>query len=164
MLRASALLPLFLVVAACGAATPEQAAAPAPAPADPAPINQLRNDFLAAYNAGDAAAIAALYAEDAVYQPDHGPAVEGRAAIQQYFEQVFATVDVTTQITPGETEIVGDMAHEHGTFMATATPKAGGDPMMTHGKYLVIAERGADGVWRLVHDIDNSSDPEPGAN
>jgi len=60
--------------------------------------------------------------------------------------------------------MMGDMAHEHGTYTATATPKAGGEPTTDNGKYLVIFERGADGTWRLVHDIDNSSEPEPGSD
>lgn len=134
--------------------------APAPAPeTDIAPINELRNQFLTAYNAGDAAAVGALYADDAVYQPDHHAAVSGKAAITQYYQEAFGQAALNVTIVPGETERRGDMAHEHGTFTVTVTPKSGGNAMTDRGNYLVIFRRGADGSWKVVHDIDNSDHP-----
>jgi len=160
-LTVAALLPFVLVLAACGGPMPEESAAPPP-PADPAEIDALRAAFAAAYAAGNAATIASMYAEDAVYLPDHQPAIAGRAAIQQHFEQVFSVYSTALEIMPADTEITGDVAHEHGTFSVTLTPKAGGDAMTETGKYLVLFERGPDGMWRLHHDMENSSDPEPG--
>jgi uncharacterized protein (TIGR02246 family) len=146
---------------ACGTTTtPTEPTATAPP--DPAPINDLRTRFQTAFNSGDAATIVNLYTDDAVMMPDHQPTVEGRAAIQQYYDQLFAQFTPNIMLTPGDTEITGDIAHEHGTFSITMTPKAGGNAMMDNGKYLVVLRRQADGSWRVHHDIDNSSNPHPG--
>jgi uncharacterized protein (TIGR02246 family) len=143
-----------MLTVGCGGGTPEQAAT---APPDPAPINELRANYLAAYNAGDAAAVAALFADDAISLPDHHAALQGRAAIQEYLEGIFSQYSTTMTITPVDTEIQGDLAHEHGTYTIQVTPKAGGETVNDDGKYVVILKRGADGAWKIHHDIDNSN-------
>ena len=143
----------LLAVACGGGAQPA-----ATAQADVTPINELRAAFQTAYNAGDAAAVAALYTDDAISLPDHHQPVEGKAAIQRYFEdEIFKMYTVTIQIMPVDTEITGDLAHEHGTYTIAVTPKVGGEKMTDDGKYVVILKRGADGVWKIHHDIDNSN-------
>ncbi len=42
--------------------------------------------FVAAYNAGDAATVAGLYTEDAVVFPPGGARVDGRPAIQAFWQ------------------------------------------------------------------------------
>ena len=154
------LLFATVLAAACGGgAMPEETMT---TPADPAPINEVRSQYEAAFNAGDTAGIAALFAEDAVSLPDHRSAAEGRAAIQQDLQGVFDQYTTNITITPLDTEISGDLAHEHGTFEITLTPKAGGEAMMDDGKYLVILKREADGSWKLHHTIHNSNNPPPG--
>jgi uncharacterized protein (TIGR02246 family) len=157
MVLRSRLLALCAVVAAaaCAGNTPQATTT------DTAPIDEVRNRYVAAYNAGDAAGVAALFAEDAIDLPDHQPALEGRAAIENNLKEMFAQNTVAISITPDETEIVGDIAHEHGTFSVTITPKAGGGPMTDSGKYLVILKRGSDGAWLLHHGMDNTSVPPP---
>lgn len=152
-LRFHLAMPLLatMLVSACGGGSSQPAAS-----TDPAPINDLRNRYVAAYNAGDAAALALLFTEDAVSLPDHRPALVGRAAIQRDFEQMFAQFAATLSVTPSDTAITGDMGHEHGTYSVTLTPKAGGDAVTNSGKYLVVFERQADGSWLLHHDMDNS--------
>ena len=152
------LLCAVMFLTACGATPPQQTTM---APADPAPINDLRARFATAYNAGDATAVAELYTDDAVVMPDHHAAIQGKAAIQQYLQGLFAQSTANLAITPGDTEITGDLAHEHGTFSMTVTPKAGGNAMTDNGNYLVILRRQADGSWKIHHDMDNSSNPQP---
>jgi uncharacterized protein (TIGR02246 family) len=161
MLRRMRILSLVSVAAfsaACGGGTQQTAAT---APPDPAPINELRAKYQAAYNAADAAAAAALYTDDAVSLPDHHTALQGKAAIQQYLQEIFTQYSATMTITPSDTDIVGDVAHEHGTFTVKVTPKAGGDTVTDDGKYVVILKRGADGSWKIHHDIDNSNRMPP---
>ena len=143
-----------LLAAACGGGGQEQTPN---ASTDPAPINEVRTKFQAAYNAGDASAVAALYTDDAVSLPDHHPAVQGKAAIQSYLQETFAQYAATMAITPSDTEIVGNFAHEHGTYTIKVTPKSGGETVADDGKYVVILKRGADGAWKIHHDIDNSN-------
>jgi uncharacterized protein (TIGR02246 family) len=144
----------FLAVGCTGGTSPQAAAG---APPDLGPVNELRGKYQAAYNAGDAAALAALYTDDAISLPDHHPAVQGRPAIQKYFEDLFAEYSATMMISPGDTDVTPNLAHENGTFTIKVTPKAGGDTISDDGKYLVVLKRGADGAWKIHHDIDNSN-------
>jgi uncharacterized protein (TIGR02246 family) len=150
-----AILAAIVSAAACGgSSTPTT-------PGDTAPIAEMRDKYIAAFNAGDAAGVAALFAEDAVSMPDHHVALEGRAAIESYMRDTFAQYTTNITVTPGETEVMGDIAHEHGSFTTTITPKAGGNAMTDTGKYLVILKRGSDGRWLIHHDIDNANVAPP---
>ena len=150
-----AVFAAIVSAAACGgSSTPAT-------PGDTTPVAEVRNKYVAAFNAGDAAGVAALFAEDAVSLPAHHAALEGRAAIESYMRDTFAQYTTNITVTPGETEVVGDIGHEHGAFTITMTPKTGGNAMTDTGKYLVVLKRGSDGRWLLHHDIDNTTAPPP---
>jgi uncharacterized protein (TIGR02246 family) len=128
--------------------------------ADMAAIGQVRDGFAAAFKAGDAAAIAALYTADAAAMTEGQPTATGPQAIEAMNKATFDTLSAQEiSITPGKTEIDGDMAAEWGTTTVTATPKGGSAPMTTNGRYVVILKRQADGTWKLLADIDNSPTP-----
>jgi uncharacterized protein (TIGR02246 family) len=148
------LLALFL---ACQPAAEQQVAAPP----DPAPINALRDKFAAMYNSGDITGLGELYTDDAVVMNNQQPAAEGKQAILQNGQALVDQFTVNMSITPVDTQIVGDLAYEHGSFTMSLTPKAGGDPMPNSGNYIVVLKRGADGVWRLHREIGNSNQPPP---
>jgi uncharacterized protein (TIGR02246 family) len=156
-LRLPAILSAILLTAACGGS------GTGAAPGDTAPIDEIRNKYVAAYNAGDAAGVAAVFADDAISMPDHHAPLEGKAAIESYLRDLFGQYSFMIAVTPGETEVLGDVAHEHGTFSITMTPKAGGPALTDNGKYLVILKRGSDGRWLVHHDIDNTNVPPAGA-
>ena len=122
-------------------------------------VNNVRNEFISAFNSGDAAKVASLYATDAVVMPTHQPVITGRDAIQNYNKTFFETFTATINISPIETKVFGDRALDRGTYTMQLTPKAGGSPIMDEGKYLVLLQRQADGSWKLTHDIDNTNMP-----
>ncbi len=158
----SCLLLCAAVLAACGgtAQAPQTGAA---APADTSSINGLRSGYQTALNAGDAAALAALFTDNAVSLPDHHAAIEGRAAIQQDFQGQFAQMSMNIQIMPVDMEINGETAYERGTYSMTVTPKAAGSaPMMENGKYIVILKKQPNGSWLIQNDINNTNVPPPG--
>lgn len=138
------------------ASAPEQTAA---APPDPAPINALRDQYMSMYNSGDVSGIGNLYTDDAVVMNNQQPAVSGKQAIQQSAEALLQQVAVNISITPADTQIVGDLAYEHGTYTMSMTPKAGGAAMQDTGNYVVVLKRGADGSWKLHREIGNSNQP-----
>jgi uncharacterized protein (TIGR02246 family) len=148
------LLSLFL---ACQPAAEQQVAAPP----DPAPINALRDKYAAMYNSGDVAGLGDLYTDDAVVMNNQQAAAEGKQAIQQKGQALVDQFTVNISITPADTQLLGDLAYEHGSFTMSLTPKAGGEPMPSSGNYIVILKRGADGVWKLHREIGNSNQPPP---
>jgi uncharacterized protein (TIGR02246 family) len=150
---------LVLVVFGCAPApAPEEKAS---TPADPAPIDAVRDKYAAIYNSGDVTGLADLYTDDAVVMNNHAAAVSGKQAILQDAQAMVDQFTVNFSITPVDTQIVNDLAYEHGTATVSLTPKAGGDPIQQTGSYLVILKRGADGAWRVHREIGNSNQPMP---
>ena len=164
MLRLTSLAVLLtgaLATAACApAAGPAPAAAVATpaldAPADLAAIKAAREAFMAAYAAGNAAAIGQLYTENAVSEPNNQPSLKGRAAIVASLTSMFEQVTVNATLTPEETRTLGAVGLDRGRYTVTVTPKAGAPPTTSEGRYLVVYVKGEDGSWRVSHDIDNA--------
>lgn len=145
--------------------------APTPEPkrdvaADTAAINALNDKVTAAFNSMDAAALAALYADDAIMMDSNQAAVEGKQAIQAVYEarvkENAGKMTLTAAFSPLETQVAGDWAYDRGNFTLTVTPKSG-KPMETFGKYLTIYKRQPDGSWKIYRDISNSNNPPPSA-
>lgn len=127
---------------------------------DRAGINKGRNEYMTAWKAGNADQVANLYTTDAFVLYPNQPAVAGRGAILAYFKSFFAEfAQEEFELTSAEIEIVGAWAFDRGTYRWRAVPRAGGDPIADHGKYLVILHRQPDGSWRVARDMDNSDRP-----
>ena len=149
-------------IAACAAPEPEVAVPATDPAADMAAINTLRQSYQTAFNAGDAAGVAALMAADVNDMEPGMPTMAGAAAVQEGLTGMFQQYTAQIEITAQKTEVVGDLAYDRGTFRNTMTPKAGGDAMTEEGRYLVVARRQADGSWKLVELMGNSPTPPPG--
>jgi uncharacterized protein (TIGR02246 family) len=126
---------------------------------DTAAANKVRDEFTAAFNAGDAAKVASLYASDAVLMPPHEPVITGHDAIEKHNKELFDMFTATIKISSGESKVFGDRALDRGTYTIELTPKTGGSSMMDEGKYLVLLQRQSDGSWKITHDIDNTNVP-----
>ncbi len=156
-IRSLCLSSLLLLALGCQSAPAPEAAAPA----DPAPVNELRNRYAAMYNSGDVSGLGDLYTDDAVVMNNNQPALKGKAAIVNEAQGMVDQFNVTMSITPTDTTMLSDLAYEYGTYSLSMTPKEGGDPMQAEGGYLVILKRTADGSWRLHREIGNSNQPMP---
>ncbi len=151
-----------LVISAGAAACAPAAAPPGPPTGDDATkINALRDNFAAAFNAGDAAKVVEGYTADAIAMPAHHAMVSGKDALLAYNRDFFSQMSAKLTLTPAETVVSGDWGYDRGTFTMTVTPKAGGAPMNDQGKYLVLIQKQADGSWKVTRDIDNSDMPMP---
>ena len=143
---------------ACGLA----ACQPAPrqfTAADSIAIDSTRDRWAAAYNAGDMAAVAALFTDDAVDLPGDQPAVTGRAAIQQLLTGMHTQMPARIHIAPATRfEGHGDMAIASGPFHMMV------DSATTlNAKYLVVFKRQADGKWLLAYDANSMDAPTAAA-
>jgi uncharacterized protein (TIGR02246 family) len=127
--------------------------------ADLAAIDDLRDAFVQARLAGDAAGIGALYAEDAVLLVPNMPAVTGRAAIQEFWEAASAATEFTA--TPTQTEGQGTLVAEHGAYSVTMPVEGMPEPITDTGKFVTIGEKQADGSWLVTVHIWNSDLPVP---
>lgn len=118
-----------------------------------AALEEIPKAWQAAYNAGDAAALAALYAEDAMLLPPGSEPVEGREAIQAFWQATMdETPGATDQLKPSELHVMEDMAVELGAYVSTGPDGT----HLDHGKYIVVMTPTDDG-WKIARDIWNSS-------
>ena len=118
-----------------------------------APVEKEAQAWQNAYNAGDAAAVAALYTTDAKLMVPGRESGADASAIQkliaaeiaQGFKLALTTEDVVSS---------GDYAIETGTWVATSA----GGKHLDHGPYVTVYQK-AGGSWKISRDIWNSSMP-----
>jgi uncharacterized protein (TIGR02246 family) len=150
------------VLAGC---SPAPAPPPPPPPdttvADTAAINKLRDDYSAAWKAGDADRLGALVSNDVIFYPTNAPSITGRDAFVADQKKQFA--DATPNefvIKSEEMKLAGGWAFDRGTVDISLTPKLKGAKMMTfQSRYIVVLQRQGDGSWLLTRGIDNTPMP-----
>ena len=109
--------------------------------------------YVEASNQGDADALAALYADDAVLlPPDHEP-IRGRDAIGEFWRQ---GTDEGLEVTTLAVEVEGNLGYLVGRYHLPATAEEPADS----GKYVMCLRRQRDGAWKLTADIWNRSGEE----
>lgn len=155
-------LLVVLTVLGGAAACAQPAAPPGPPTGDDVTkINALRDNFVTAFNTGDAAKVVEGYTAGAIAMPAHHAMVSGKDALLAYNRDQFSQLSFKVALTPVETVVSGDWGYDRGTYTMTITPKAGGPPVNDQGKYLVLIQKQADGSWKVTRDIDNSDMPMP---
>jgi uncharacterized protein (TIGR02246 family) len=115
------------------------------------PAKGRRAEFIAAFNKGDAKAVAAFWTPDAKYVDQVGREYKGREAIEQLYEKVFAArkgAKLTIHVT-SDKQVSPDVVLEDG--ITEVTP-AGGGPG-TEARFSAVRVK-KDGEWYLqsVHD------------
>jgi uncharacterized protein (TIGR02246 family) len=118
----------------------------------PGPNEAATSDVTAAwtkaFDAGDAAAVAALYAENARSLPPGGPAITGRKEIESYWRQDMGSGGIVTKLTPASSVAQGDLLSIDGRYEVDAKDGA----TLVEGQYQQLWNH-ADGQWRIQHEI-----------
>ena len=112
--------------------------------------------FMAVFNSGDAAGVAALYTEQGQLLPPNADIMVGREAIQSFWQGAMDMGIASARIEILEVEGHGDTAIEVSKY----TLHAQGGEELDAGKFIVIWKREG-GAWKLHRDIFNSSKPVP---
>ena len=110
--------------------------------------------FMAAFNRGDAAGVAALYTEQGQLLPPNADFMIGRQAIQAFWQGAMDMGIASAKIKILEVEGHGDTAIEVSEY----TLHAQNGEELDAGKFIVIWKR-VEGEWKLHRDIFNSSKP-----
>ena len=123
-------------------------------------ISELHSQFLKAFNAKDAAGLAATYSLDAMLMPPNAPAVKTRPAIQYYMTTQFSPQVSGMLLNATENVVMGNYGYSTGYY----TLLGAGGTQVDHGKFIEILSHDQDG-WHIYRDIYNSDNPvmQPGA-
>lgn len=117
-----------------------------------ATIEKLNDAWTAAFNKGDAAAVAALYTEDAYILPPGSAMVKGRAAIEAFWRQAAQQMTDAKLTTLDVLPLGRSAAREIGTVTLKTKSQP---PQEVVGKYAVVWRKvGRD--WKLATDIWNT--------
>jgi uncharacterized protein (TIGR02246 family) len=121
--------------------------------AEPAPGKGARaQEFIAAFNRGDAKAVAGFWTPDGDYIDQAGKQYKGRAALEKMYQKVFAErKGAKLAVTVTSARMVGsDVAMEDG--ITEVTPADGGPPTVARFSAVLVKR---DGVWYFesVHDL-----------
>ena len=118
-----------------------------------AAIAAANENFMAAFNRGEAAGLADFYTENGQLLPTGSDFVTGKAAIQAFWQGAMDMgIKKTVRLETVEAEGHGDTAIEIGKY--TDSGEAGN--VIDRGKYVVIWKQEG-GQWKLHRDIWNSS-------
>jgi len=115
-------------------------------------IERQNSGFMAAFNKGDGAGVAALYTSDARILPPGGPMCSGRDEIQQFWQGLINMGGKNAVLETVSVELKGDTAFEVGKYSLSV------GEMNDSGKYVVVW-KSDEGSWKLHVDIWNSSLP-----
>lgn len=150
-----ACLALFAFAAAASGQT---------AKADPnrARVEKLGKSFTEAFNRGDVAAVAGMYAEDAMAFPPDSDLVKGRPAIQAVWQGFLDMGGKSMKFTVLDVQSSGNLIVETGRADLQVQPP-GASAVDVPVKYVVVWKRQKDGSWKISHDIWNSMAPAPAA-
>lgn len=153
--------PVLQIVAALafGAAAMGAWAAYTADSADVAALQAVTQSWVQAYNAGDADAVSALYADDATLMPPDNSSAVGKAAIRNFFitdigASQHAGYKFSITGTSGD-GVAGDWGWLSGSY--TVADAAG--HAVDGGKFLSVFKK-VDGKWLLLRDTWNSDNPK----
>jgi uncharacterized protein (TIGR02246 family) len=120
---------------------------------DRATIEKLNDVWTAAFDKGDAAAVAALYTEDAYVLPPGSEMVKGRAAIEAFWRQAAQQMGDAKLTTVDVLPLGPEAAREVGTVTLKTKTQP---PQEVVGKYVVVWRK-VGGDWKLATDIWNTN-------
>lgn len=119
------------------------------------------NDFaakwVAAYNAGDAAGLAALFTPDGVFNAPSGVVVKGREAIEKALGGRMKAGWTTESVTTTDAGAAGNAVWASGDYALTGSGEAAGKTSGGHFGWVLVREGDA---WRVAMLTANVSAPK----
>ncbi len=138
------ILALLLLAGHTGAKVPDESNLPSVTL--PAPLARLLSDYEIAWRSKDAAALAALFAEDGFVLSSGIPPVRGRLQIRKHYAGQGGPLALRALAFEAE----GSVAYIIGGFA-----KQKGEPDI--GKFTLALRKGTDGLWLIMSDMDNDN-------
>ncbi|MCA1661613.1 MAG: SgcJ/EcaC family oxidoreductase [Novosphingobium sp.] len=108
-----------------------------------------------AYAAHDGAALAGMYADDAVLANPGAPPVSGIDGIRKETAAFAADPKLQVKFASDRIRVAasGDLAYTRGHYTMTMTDPATNKPAHSRGSYLTVWQKQPDGEWKAIEDF-----------
>ena len=137
---------IFYVLMTCAVVAQQPAPEPLPSVELPAALARVLTDYEMAWGNKDAAALAALFAEDGFVLSGSRPPVRGRAAIKEHYTGKGGPLSLRALAYEAE----GSVGYIIGAYTGYE-----GQPDV--GKFTLTLRRNEDGRWLIMSDMDNEN-------
>jgi len=116
-------------------------------------VEKANSEFVVAMKTGDAATIAAPYAENASFITIDGACVQGRAEIEKLYRDRFARAGLaqSAKINSKKLVVDNDLAYESG-YGEIGLLKDG-KLSINGGRFLTVWQRQANGDWKILRKV-----------
>lgn len=126
-------------------------------------IESLLNSYQTALNASDTAAVMAVYANDAVFMPQHSKPQIGKDAIRSTYDAVFAAIDLDIAFVVDEVVLLSDnWAFARTRSEGTVVINANGAEVAEGNQELFLLQRQPDDQWKVARYIFSTTNPAQG--
>ncbi|TCN33961.1 YybH family protein [Sinorhizobium americanum] len=110
-------------------------------------IQRANDEWNSAFNSGNADAVAALYAPDAVVLPSTHAVIRGASAIEDFWNGLISAGVKDHRIEMVDAQSGGDIAYAIGKWSANA-PGEGSEAQRYEGTVVTVFRRQGDGSWK----------------
>jgi len=150
-----------LAIIALSATLPLTAPAQTPSSSDAGAIAKQLQRYELTLNAADIDGVMELYAENAVFMPQHSLPVVGRDAVRSAYRHVFDTIKLNIrfeidEVRPLSSDWAFARTRSTGTVKVLASDQA---PIPEANQELFVLHREDDGQWRFVRYIFSTTNP-----
>jgi ketosteroid isomerase-like protein len=118
--------------------------------ADKAAIVRVREQALAALNAGDSGALLAVLDEDIVLMRSEGVTLVGYGPVAEYLKDLFARVQLNVIRQEQKLVLADEWAFDHSRLTGTWTPKGGGEPRPIDARVNDLLKLRWDDTWKYT--------------
>jgi ketosteroid isomerase-like protein len=124
-------------------------------------IGGIEQAFITAYDAEDAAGIAALFAADGTQGWPLAPSLDVAGIEETYAMQFASGADYSLQVMREDMIVADGWIASWGGFVATIAAE-GAEPVEVTGRYGSVNRQEPDGTWKIYRHIFNYIVPPPG--
>jgi uncharacterized protein (TIGR02246 family) len=125
--------------------------------ADIEAIRSVTQEISRTWNENDFEGYMALMDEEAMVLLANGPTLKGIEEIRSLYSNSFSQNSFDVTATTEEIQVGGDIAFSRDTWVGSANPKDGGEPIVFDNKTIFIYKKQTDGSWKIWRNMYNSN-------
>jgi uncharacterized protein (TIGR02246 family) len=122
-------------------------------PSETAAIAKIRDEWAKNLHTKQLEPLVNLYATQAAFLTPTGERIVGQDAIRELCRKTMTIMTSDIALRSAVTDQSGSLAYDSGEFSETLVSVADGSKSESHGSYLMVFKRQADGQWLIVEQV-----------